>query len=64
MKHTGKTAGGIGAVSGGYGIYETTNSIDGFAVLTPLFAVSCVAIVVLSFAVFALWRRVKSLEGK
>lgn len=64
MKTTKTAAGGTAAVGGGYGIYEITNSIDGFAVLIPLFAVSCVAVALLSFAVFALWRRVNALEGK
>lgn len=64
MKTTKTAASGTAAVGGGYGIYEATNSVDGFAVLIPLFAVSCVAVVILCFVVFALWRRVNSLEGK
>lgn len=61
---TKNSAGGTAAVGGGYGVYEVTNSIDGFAYLIPLFAVSCVAVVLLAFAVFSLWKRVKALEGK
>lgn len=65
MKTTQTTAGGVAAGGGGYGIYESTSYWDGFATNIPLMLIAgYVAILVLGFICFSLWKRVKALEGK